>query len=380
MLFGKDTIGRATINGLNIDPISSATESILSTILLQDTMDHSLLPFWADSIIFGSDFTSVLVQHQYELNDTIELTDATRVQIRLALSDLFQLQDTVSVHAALETILDTLGLEDQFDWISQSTQSFLSSFGLTDTVSFLHRLELSDTFVLADQILLRFRLLKEILDTIQLTDSLSSSYLWLGGFEDSIHLSDSLDWTIQQVLELSDEIALAGFVSIDGERYLVWGLNPRTAAAFKWTFAKKWNSFARVGGKNLLCADDGIYELTGTTDGGATIPAYLRTGLVDFNDPERHYDGAQLKQLLSAYLVMTAEGETLLKVRTSRTGTMQEVWFKCLKKPEVVSKVQVPLSNTLRSVLFQFELKPLGGKPAKYKAVEIVPLFLTRAV
>ena len=102
--------------------------------------------------------------------------------------------------------------------------------------------------------------------------------------------------------------------------------------------------------------------------------------MLDFNDPNRHFDGSRLKQLLAAYALVDGDGKILLKVRTFRRGQCTETWFKAEQKMGDFGKIQIPLSNSLRSTLFQFELVPLDGKPAKFRAVEVVPLFLTRAV
>src|SRR5690606_4707362 len=141
---------------------------------------------------------------------------------------------------------------------------------------------------------------------------------------------------IQTTLEIADTFGIVGTIRLDGEDYVVWGLNPKTLAAYELAYRKPIRGFARIAGKNLVAMEDGIFEVGGGTDDGLRIPAYLRTGFVDFDDPERHLAGEKLKQLLNAYLVLSAEGETMLKVRTTRRGEIIETWFRLREKPAVV--------------------------------------------
>jgi hypothetical protein len=60
--------------------------------------------------------------------------------------------------------------------------------------------------------------------------------------------------------------------------------------------------------------DDGIYQLTGTTDGGVAIATLLDTGKTDFQS-------AQLKRMTDAYLGVKSDGSIKLNLITENTDT-----------------------------------------------------------
>jgi len=364
-IIGKDVLGLT----------SAAVPQIgfSDSIQVTDSAQASLLEQIASTLAFDSVVSSVLVQTKLEVLSEIAFSDDNSERIRHALSDTFVFTDTISVHAALERIVDVLGLGDSFLWRVQDTRSFASTLGLDDSWLERLRLSFSDTLTFADAIVKRIRKLLEFQSTFALLDTWDNRLTFLAEFLDSISLGDDLSWAIQKKLSLIDTIELIGQVGFEGERFLVWGVNPKTFAAFKWSYLEPINSFAKVGGKNLFCTKVGVYEVTGTQDGAASIPAYLRTGLMDFGRPE-------LKQLLGAYLVFTAEGNTLLKVRTTKDGNMLEYWYECVSTPNVVARARTKVGRNLKSNLYQFELKPLAGKPAKYTTLEVMPLVLSRSI
>jgi len=351
-----------------------------STLSLTDDFVTAKLVSITDAIAFSSVVECKLVQHQVEFSNTFAITDTFNKIVKEALVDAFALSDTLEIGKVLAVIVDALGLDDSFTALITVTHAISSVFGLQDSLSLRSRIELTDALSLADVITWRIRQILAISDTTELTDTLSSQLTLLVTLQDTFATDDSFFTIIQQVLTLNDTFGVVGTFRIEGEDYLVWGINPKTTGAYKLKYPKNINSFERIGGKNLIAAADGIYEISGDDDDGTDIEAFLKTGFEDFNDPERHYPGEKIKQLLNAYLVMTAEDETLLKVISTRRGTAIETWFKCRAKPSVVSKTQIPLSNSLRSILFQFEISPLKNKPMKIQEVEIIPLFLSRSI
>lgn len=65
-----------------------------------------------------------------------------------------------------------------------------------------------------------------------------------------------------------------GTARYDGEEMDAWSTNLINQAVGKYT-GFNFNSFANVGGRLFGFNDDGVYEITGTTDAGAAIPFFL---------------------------------------------------------------------------------------------------------
>lgn len=372
-------INGGLING-SVEVAADISLSLTDIFNFADSFQTSQLLSLIDSIAFVSLAESKLVETKVYYMDTILFSEVTEKLALLAIEDLYATADEVSVGSVVASIIDSLGLADSILAISTITKLFESSFGLSDELNVRQRIEQEDAFNLVDDIFAIIRRVREWQDTIGFSDSVSQTFFIELLLSDSLSLADSFFETIQKVLSLQDTFGLVGQFTLDGDSYLVWGMNPRTQGAYKLKYPIGINSMTRIGGKNLLCAPSGIYQVEGKDDEGAEIEAFLKTGFEDFNDPERHYPGEKIKQLLSAYLVLSTDGETLLKVTQTRRGTAEEVWFKCRETNEVMSKKQIPLSNSLRSVLFQFELTPLRGAASKIRELEVIPLFLSRSI
>jgi hypothetical protein len=362
-------------------PVGLSTKVITDTFSVSDAYLAPQVIKFVDSVAFASALSYAVVEHEVEIADTIQFTDNMRKIVLESLSDTYGETDSFSIAAIVEAIADYFGVNDSFVALIENELSWSDAVGFSDTFGLRYRLELSDTVAFIDSMAAKIVQLLGIIDTFSLVDGFSYDYQITLSISDSdFGLSDSFLETFQKVLYWNDSVGFVGHLKLADETYLVWAMNPRTRGAYQLTYQLDINSFARAGGKNLVCASSGIYEVGGTDDDGAVIESYLRTGMENFHDSDRHFPGEKLKQLLEAYLVLTAEGETLLKVITTRRGEAVETWFKCREKPDVISKKRVSLSNSLRSVLFQFELKPLKGKPMKLKELEIIPMFLSRSI
>lgn len=68
-----------------------------------------------------------------------------------------------------------------------------------------------------------------------------------------------------------------------------------------------FNSFCRYDGKYYGCKSDGIYELTGDTDGADPIPCTVTFAETDFGV-------SNLKRFESVYIGVKASGQLVLKV------------------------------------------------------------------
>lgn len=347
---------------------------------VSDTYSSNLILTIRDSLALSDVLTRILIQTSYSLSDSIAFSQNVKSILKIALTDTFELAEEVEIGKVVAKIRDVLRISDSVLAEITRQYSISDNLSLSDFLDLHYILTFADALALADSVVDKIRQIYHISGLFNLSDSFSNTLSLNIFFADAISLDDSFSDIIQTRLAISDTFNILGSLRIDGETYLVWAFNPKTLGAYKLSYPKNVNSFARIGGKNLVCAEDGIYAIGGDDDDGETFRAFVKTGFLNFHDPERHYDGTKLKQLLNAYLVFTAEGTTLLKVTTTRRDEALETWFVCRDTPPIMAKRKLDLSYDLRSVLFQFELTPLNDDPAKYTQLEIVPLFLNRSI
>ena len=86
----------------------------------------------------------------------------------------------------------------------------------------------------------------------------------------------------------------------------VWVANIATQAHSRYA-GFGFNSFCRYDGKYYGCKSDGVYELTGDTDGASPIPCTVTFAETDFG-------ASNLKRFESVYLGVKASGQLVLKV------------------------------------------------------------------
>jgi len=173
---------------------------------------------------------------------------------------------------------------------------------------------------------------------------------------------------IYQGVIVEGAVVTAAYVSPDGT-FTTWAINTRTNAVSEyqnWVF----NSFAKMGHKYLGMARDGLYELDGVDDEGASIPAYVKSGLFQPG-------GSRYSSFKAAYLGMRID------------STVQDVFLKIIlgNDTEYVYKVAVQDMHTtrvnfgkgLRSRYYAWELMTTG-EDFDLESVTFIPLVASRRV
>ncbi len=348
------------------------------SVELSDSFAATLELSWGSTLSLADVVASGFLQVSLELEDSIGVSDEWVKVVRDTFVDVVGLSDTTEVGAAVEGLLDALGLSDSFDALATVTATFEDVIELLDALGIRESLSLSDTIALADAFVERVVVLLGLVDSLELSDSLSETNSLEIALADSVSLDDSFAEAIQRILSLSDTLGLVGRLrTSEEEEYVVWVVNPQTGGAYKWT-QMPFNSVARIGNKTFFCQLNGLYSFDSDVDLDSSISPVIRTGMVNFADGHRELPGGGLKALANAFLLLSSEGETLLKVLVNRRGAYEEHWFKLRERTSGMTKKRLPVMNSLRSVLYQFELRPLHGKPAEFQEIELIPLYLQR--
>ena len=347
----------------------------MDSVGLTDSSEASLRIMQSASLALGDVIGIGFLQLELSGSDTLSLEDAIQKVVLDFLTETLSLTDASTLGTHIEHLLDSLGLADSIQAQVHATLVMQELLGLHDALGFRGVLSVVELVELTDSVASRVRAIMEVADSLVLTDSIGATFSAILSVNDSVELEDTSSWTIQQVLAVSDTISLVGLFRAGDAEYVAWLVNAATGGPYKWT-GVDFNSMGQLGGKTWFCAEDGLYRLAGEDD--SSILPVLRSGLFNFEDGERELPGEVLKGMAGAFLLFSSQGETLLKVTINRNGQYQQHWYKMKEKSEGLRKRKMPISKTLRSVLWQFELCPLQGKPAEFREVEVLPLFLTR--
>ncbi|MDR3427802.1 hypothetical protein [Silvimonas sp.] len=191
----------------------------------------------------------------------------------------------------------------------------------------------------------------------------------------SVTLADTTNLSDAQLLRmiyrgdalLDGVVITAGYVSPSGE-FTTWAINTRTNAVTEyqnWAF----NSFAKVGRKYIGANGDGLYELDGVDDDGASIPTYIASGLFQLN-------GSRYTAFKAAYLGMrvTTDEQMFLKLVDGRGNE-----FVYTVQPENMHSTRVNFGKGLRSRYFGWALQTVAAD-YDLESIVFVPLFSQRRV
>ena len=123
------------------------------------------------------------------------------------------------------------------------------------------------------------------------------------------------------------------------EAFYGWLINKDTKAASRYE-GFKFNSLDGEFG----AMDDGIYQLTGTTNNGVAINAFIETGLMDFGKPQlKHVNHAYIRAYDNLQLSLDMTGSETINYLVSPTG--DEPGKAHLAKGDRARKWKLKLSN-----------------------------------
>ena len=352
-------------------------------------------PDWIVQVVISSAETFGLNQTATWTATTVEViknsTDFTHVMGSVlignsSITDFIQIVDNVKV-PHFETILQALNLAETnyydpsyivaiVDNLILNAAADTRIIGLTLISEIIHLTEalinkfgasIFDTVDIQANFINNIKVLNTLIDNLILTEATS----YTGGIfitlSQTINLPDNI--SLKQILNsfMQEVIYFGGVLELDGEAY-TFVLNTETEAISTYTNYK----FNSISG-NLAANETGIYELTGSTDVGASIPASFLTGLMDFGSSIH-------KQVPIAYLGLSSNGTIVFKTITDSYGVRKERWYKLITQRTATDTARVKLGKGVKSKYWQFEIINTNGADFDIKSLELLPLLLKRRI
>ena len=204
---------------------------------------------------------------------------------------------------------ETLNLSGSLVGLTQRTAGITDYLSLSGAIDAIYKAGISDTLNLSVSYgALRF-LSAGISDTLLLSGSIAGKATLRGSVSNTLNLSGSPSAIGRYKAGVTDTLLLLdNGISTGGPDggLDVWVANIATQAHSRYA-GFGFNSFCRYDGKYYGCKSDGIYELTGDTDGASPIPCTVTFAETDFG-------ASNLKRFESVYLGVKASGQLVLKV------------------------------------------------------------------
>ena len=302
----------------------------------------------------------------------IALAEVTDIRARLIagfsvpLSDVMQLAEVLSDQMGLR-LRETVGIDPLILGVGRYGKHHQESVRLSELLHHGLGGSIAETIGLAGT-LQGVALFDQLLaDTVEVDDTITSAPLLLQVVADEtvgITASDAL--RMFYAGQLSDAVQITAiYPSISGS-VTTWALNTKTGSLTEYA-DYAFNSFARLDGRYLGAADDGLYELTGDTDDGDDIIAEIETGLAQIS-------GSRFTSFRAAYLAVRGGGQFVLRLETG-DGKV----YNYAVTADHMETTKVQLGKGLRARYFSFTLIS-AGQDFDLEALEFIPIAARRRV
>lgn len=300
-------------------------------------------------------------------SETATLTETPRFGLSALLREALDLADVLVALARATTQGDeSLSLDDAVSYAIATTLS--DGFDTTDTIRSGIVARLLETFAASAQPIHAIRSL--LAESFGLTDAIKSSFLYT--LSDSFAVTDTSASTLFALMQARDTLAFASTLTLDDGDYEMWALNADTLGATRYT-GLRFNALATHEGRTFGCSEVGLYELIGDTDDGADIPAWFRTGMLDFGNP--HVP----KSCARAYLYGESDDTLILRVFTDdRSGCRKTDAYR-LTLPvggTSLGNRTVKLGRGAVGTRWGFQVENVSGASIEVRGLEVLPVAL----
>jgi hypothetical protein len=302
-----------------------------------------------------------------------------------ALAQLFKLSEAFQVRRAL-TLSEhiTLSSSSFMAYSLKLLQKALVASAASPTLNY--HLSLVGRIVL-DDIIGHYHFAAMLLaDMVTVHDAVSRQYFAVGNMAELIALSPKLTNTLtlqlvgniqvssEQLLQLlyqGDElldgvIINALYISPSGTT-TTWAVNTRTNAVTEY-MNYDFRSFTKMGDRYIAADEDGLYELDGDTDDGASIIAELMSGYLQLNDKK-------LFGIKGAYVAIRGGGRFYLKLVS---GDGREYVYELRAQPNLMT-TKVRIGKGISTTYIAFDLIT-EGQDFDLDSIEFVPMTRGRRV
>jgi len=349
---------RDLVDGLSISdslPFPAISLEAVDGFTISDSLAFPIRVIaWAEQLELTDEVSQVFLGSA-EFLEELELSESLGFGSLLEFIETLTLSDT-SFDSIITAVIfsDIIQLSGTLTELPNFAPTFVSALTLSDIVNSSRDLTLVDGIVVSDVFTDILRTITETVESLILSDTLSNVLAIFTSFSDGVELSEAV--TVQAAFNilLNDSLLCGMEITLNGEEYVAWVLNPQNKAFTKYT---NWpfNSFVSLAQNTYGLSDEGVSILEGNNDAGQNIPFQLSSGLMDFGSPEQ-------SNLRHAYMGVVSGGDLVLKVISTAVGQRTEDYYRLrgMEGSSIFETVQ-SFSNAVQARFWRFEVENLRG-------------------
>lgn len=147
-----------------------------------------------------------------------------------------------------------------------------------------------------------------------------------------------------------------------------WVLNMENSASSQYdNFGFNSFSFDPINQRYLACSEEGIYQLTGTTDAGTAIDSLVEFGTSNFGTQ-------QLKNISNAWLGLSTSGKVYLKVEADNNI----VTYEAKDYNPILQNQRIDIGKGLRGSYWKFSV--IAHTPMELESITFLPIPINRRI
>lgn len=347
-----------------VDPVRSQLTTLTQALSLSSTLSAVIGLVLIERIRVSQ---SDIPNHKFHftMSETAAFVDQLSRAIPLALSETITVTPAQVVQRAIQ-VIEALQIADVIAPAILYHFTLSEQLIVADAIAKFLGADASDALTVTDTMAAVAGKGGQIDETITIAETITPMFMLRVIAEETLEIADG---NVVQMLfngELTEAIEVAGMYLGPSGSVTTWAMNTRSAGVTEYqNYA--FNSFARLGNKYLGATQDGLYELLGDNDDGASIIATIRSGFAQ-------WAGTHLGSFKAAYLAVRGDGNFVLKVLTADGKTyVYQVTAQSMKT------VKVNMGKGLRARYFAFELVSTG-QDFDLDTLEFIPLVAGRRV
>ncbi len=305
------------------------------------------------------------------VSETLRLDDRFGIVLDAVIADAAVLADLAAGDPRVTVALvDTLMATGQFQTSVSALAALVDVLALRDVLRSVADADLTDAAMLASELQAAVRAMEALVSGAMFSDELVGAAMVTVMVPDSVDLADSLDVGALRLAALTESMAIAVSLTLDGVPYLGLAMNTDTRGITEYD-NYQYNSLAQYNGALYGAGPAGLYRLDGP-DGDERVDAFLRTALLRIG-------GGKQARADAAYVGYRSDGTMQLKVITTGDGTKVAHVYDLAERPAGAPRPgRFKIGRGLKSVYWAFELSTKDGADFDLDILAIHPLILDR--
>lgn len=347
-----------------VDPVKAIPQTLTAGVIVTPTVSYVLGLTLVETLRITAAEADTWIGN-LSLAEQVRLLDVLLVVRPVTLSETINVSHVMTAVAAV-ALIEQLQLRETLSQAAVTAATLTDRMALTAVLAKFIGMSLTENMTVTDAQALATKLFNLLTETAAVTAAITPSVVVRVIAADTLSLDDVDALHMVYKPTISESMVFEITYVSPGGGLTTWVMNTRSGGVTEYDNFS-FNSYAEMGQRYIAAAADGLYELDGATDAGASIIAEIAGGFLQFGD-------THLSRLQAAYIGMRGSGEFFLKIEAGDGPT-----YTYKVDTRSMRSTKVHMGRGQRARYFAYTLTSTGSD-FDLDSIEFVPLTLQRRV